>query len=226
METFTLDEFTRELSKSGVRCVLQVRHAERPTIDPTDPSFGDALAITDEGRRTSELLGSLLRDFAGDVRFVSSPLKRTVMTCELIAKGMGIENPEIERNGRLGNETFYFSNPADVLEIFQPGNFFNACFEYYRVGEMKGFHNLYEASDRLEEFLVERLSAKLLVATTHDCYIAAYLAAKAPMVFTRENWPRFLDGGATFVYPDGSRRHVLVRAGLSEGICGVGGKVM
>ena len=40
------------------------------------------------------------------------------------------------------------------------------------------------------------------------------------MEFTRDNWPRFLDGGATFVYPDGSKKHVLVRTGFSQGICG------
>lgn len=222
----SLREFAEELRKPGVKAALQVRHAERPTIDPTDPSFGDALAITAEGQRTSEALGKLLAEFASEVSFASSPLKRTMMTCELIAKGMGIEKPEIESNGRLGNDTFYFANPAEVLEIFQPGNFFDACFEYYRVGELKGFRNLHVASDELEAFLLARLKSKLLVATTHDCYIAAYLADKAPMVFSRENWPRFLDGGVTFLYPDGSRRHALVRTGLSDGICGVGGKVM
>lgn len=222
----SIDEFIGELKRPGVRCALQVRHAERPRIDPNDPSFGDLLPITEEGVRTSRALGVLLRDFSGDVEFWSSPLRRTVMTCEKIAEGMGLKNPQIETDGRLGNETFYFKDPAEVLEVFKPENFFNACFKYYREGEMRGFHNLFEASDRLEAWLLKRLSKKLLIATTHDCYIAAYIAAKTRLEFTRENWTRFLDGGATLIYPDGARAYCLVRAGLSQGICGVGGKVM
>lgn len=219
-------EFVAELKKPGVRCALQVRHAERPRIDPTDPSFGDALPITDEGVRTSRALGALLKDFKDDVEFQSSPLRRTVMTCEMIAAGMGIADPEIATAACLGNETFYFADPAEVLDVFQPENFFNACFQYYREGEMRGFQNLFAASDRLEAWLLQHLTKKLLLATTHDCYIAAFLAAKTRFEFSRENWTRFLDGGAILLYPDGTKRYALVRAGLSDGICGVGGKVM
>ena len=65
------------------------------------------------------------------------------------------------------------------------------------------------------------MSGRLLVATTHDCYIAAFLAAKTGMEFTRDNWPRFLDASAFFIYPDGAVSHKLVRTGLSDGICGI-----
>ena len=69
---------------------------------------------------------------------------------------------------------------------------------------------------------LERLERRLLIATTHDCYIAALLAARGAIPqFSRANWPRFLDSAAILVYPDGSRRYALVRAGLSDGICGV-----
>ena len=222
----SLQEFLTELAKPGVRCALQVRHGERPRIQADDPTFGDALELTEEGQRTARLLGEALAAFKDDVTFGSSPLRRTTMTAELIAAGMGVGNATIPTDGRIGNDTFYFADPAEVLDVFKPENFFNACFEYYRVGEMRGFHNLYAASDKLENWLLERLEKKLLIATTHDCYIAAYLAAKGGMVFSRDTWPRFLDGGATFVYPDGTKKHVLVRTGLSRGICGVGGKVM
>lgn len=222
----TIEELVEELRRPGVRCALQVRHGERPRIDPADPSFGDALALTEEGCRTARLLGEKLAAFRNDVTFWSSPLRRTAMTAELMAAGMGVAGVTIPTDGRLGNETFYFADPAEVLDVFKPENFFNACFEYYRVGEMRGFHNLDAASDRLEDWLLARLEKKLLVATTHDCYIAAFLASKAKLVFSRETWPRFLDGGALFVYPDGTRRYALVRTGLSEGICGVGGKVI
>lgn len=221
-----LREFSQELAKDGVRCILQVRHAERPKMDPDDPTFGDALPITDEGVRTARILGERLSAFGGDVQFASSPLTRTRMTAEKIAEGMGVENPSIPVDELLGNETFYYADASEVLDVFKPENFFNACFEYFRTGEQRGFRNLHTASDDLEKWLVERLEKKLFLVVTHDCYIAAFLAAKGGIEFSRENWPRFLDGGALFLYPDGTKRYALVRTGLSEGICGVGGRVM
>jgi len=225
-EDMDLREFAGELAKDGVKCILQVRHAERPKMDPDDPTFGDSLPITDEGVRTSLKLGESLAEFGGDVQFASSPLRRTRMTAAKIAEGMGVVNPDIPADELLGNGTFYYADPSEVLDVFKPENFFNACFEYFRTGEQRGFRNLYAASDDLEKWLVERLRRKLFLVVTHDCYIAAYLAAKCGMEFTRDNWPRFLDGGALFLYPDGSKRYALVRTGLSDGICGVGGRVM
>ena len=216
-----LREFSDELAKDGVRCILQVRHAERPKMDPDDPTFGDALPITDEGVRTARELGARLSRFGGDVQFAASPLRRTRMTAELIADGMGVVAPEIPVDDLLGNRTFYYADAKEVLDVFKPENFFNACFEYFRTGEQRGFRNLYAASDDLEDWLVERLKRKLFVAVTHDCYIAAYLAAKGGIEFTRDNWPRFLDSAAIVLRPDGERRYMLVRAGLSPLACGV-----
>lgn len=225
-DEITIDEFLTELKKSGARAVLQVRHAERPRMDPTDPTFGDRLAITEEGVRTSRRLGEILKDFAGDVTFVSSPLLRTTMTAEAIAAGMGVGKPAIPTEPCLGNGSFYYKDIREVLHQFRPEHFFDACFEYFEKGDLPGFHNLHEATAKLESWLLSRLERRLLIATTHDCYIAAFMASKCGMAFTRENWTRFLDGGAIFVYPDGIRRYALVRTGLSTGIVGVGGKVM
>ena len=226
MNEITIEELVARLH-AGARAIVQFRHAERPKIDPDDPTFGDALALTEEGVRTSRLLGGKLRDFARDVQFYASPLRRTRMTAALIAEGMGVVGAEIPTEERLGNGSFYYDDPAVVLDVFRPENFFNACFEYYAKGEQRGFRNLYAATDELEAWLFERFSRRLFVVTTHDCYIAAFLAArKAVDAFTRENWVRFLDGGAILVGPDGSREYALVRTGLSNGICGVGGKVM
>lgn len=225
-DEITIDEFVAELKKPDVRAVLQVRHAERPRMDPTDPTFGDRLAITEEGFVTSRRLGEILKDFAGDVTFASSPLLRTTMTVEAIAAGMGVENPAIPTAPCLGNGSFYYKDIREVLHQFRPEHFFTACFEYFEKGDLPGFNNLHEATARLESWLVARLEKKLFIATTHDCYIAAFMASKRGMVFTRENWTRFLDGGAIFLYPDGTRDYALVRTGLSTGIVGVGGKVM
>ena len=222
MNEMTIEELKREI-RSGARCILQVRHAERPKMDPDDPTFGDTLALTDEGVRTARALGRILSEFRDDVQFCASPLRRTVMTAELIAEGMGTEREGgIPTDDRLGNASFYYDDPAEVLAIFQPGNFFKACFEYFEKGEQRGFKDLHSATDELERWMVERFEKRLFVVTTHDCYIAAFLAArKAVERFTIDNWVRFLDGGAILFYPDGTRRYALVRAGLSDGICGV-----
>ena len=36
--------------KDGARVVLMIRHAERPHIDRTDPTFGETLALTPAGQ--------------------------------------------------------------------------------------------------------------------------------------------------------------------------------
>lgn len=218
----SLEDVKRTLAE-GSRVILQVRHGERPKMDPADPTFGDALPLTAEGERTARLLGESLREFAGDVQFVSSPLRRTRMTAERIAGGMGVEGAEIPCAGCLGNESFYYRDTLEVLHVFTPPeNFFPASIEYMNTGRMRGFNDLYEASDLLENWLFGRFKSRLMIAATHDLYIAAFLSTRgAYNERSRDTWPRFLDAAAIIVAPDGSRRYALVRTGLSSGIVGV-----
>ena len=218
----TIDELRAELRK-GARAVLQVRHAERPKMDPDDPTFGDALHLTREGARTARLLGESLAEFAVDVAFAASPLTRTRETAELIAEGMGVKGAPVLTDMKLGNESFYYEDPMRVLRLFKEMEFFNACFTYFKERKLPGLNDIDEATDTCERWLDEHSCGhRLFVVVTHDCYIAAFLNARG--VYgpgSRRDWPRFLDGGVTLIYPDGSRRYALVRAGLSHGICGV-----
>jgi broad specificity phosphatase PhoE len=217
----SLEEFKAELKK-GTRAILQVRHAERPKMDPDDPSFGDALPLTEEGCRTARLLGEALKDFRYDTDFISSPLRRTTMTAELVASGMGLQAFKIPESGLLGNESFYYRDASIVLEVFKVENFFPACKTYMETGELPGFNNLYSATEALERWLEERHHKQLLIATTHDLYIAAFLCAmNRSEPYVPENWVRFLDGAATLIDADGNKRFVMVRSGLSNGIVGV-----
>lgn len=221
MKEMTIEDVLAELRR-GMRAVLMIRHAERPKMDPNDATFGDALELTYEGARTARKLGRILREFADDVQFAASPLTRTRMTAALVAESMGVEKPEIPTDELLGNGSFYYDDPAQVLDVFKPSNFFPASFEYFRTAHQRGFKELYEATDNFEKWLMERFTKRLFVVATHDLYIAAFLyARKAVGEFTRENWLRFLDGGVILVAPDGTRRYALVRTGLSTGIVGV-----
>ena len=222
MNELTIPELKAELDR-GARAILQVRHAERPKMDPDDPTFGDALHLTEEGRRTALKLGEMLAPYREKAEFIASPLTRTVETAELIAKGMGfVERPEITTDDLVGNGSFFYDDPLEVLYVFQADNFFKACFEYFRTGKLRGFKPLKEATDALEKWMEARHHKQLLIVSTHDCFIAAYLAARGAVEeFSRDNWVRFLDGGVTLYYPDGSKRYALVRSNLSTGICGV-----
>ena len=222
MNELTIDELKDEIRK-GARCILQMRHAERPKMDPDDPSFGDALHLTREGARTARLFGERLAEFKDDVAFASSPLTRTRETAAQVAAGLGLPDAAIPTADCLGNASFYYDDPLVVLKTFKEREFFKACFSYFETGALPGFRDLHAATDACERWLVERAgNRRLFIAVTHDCYIAAFLSARGAYgPFSRKNWPRFLDGAAILIDPDGTRRYALVRAGLSYGICGV-----
>ena len=208
--------------RRGCRVLLLVRHAERPKIDGDDPTFGEALPLTDEGMRTSRLFGDRLRDVAEGVQFLSSPLRRTRLTAEGIAEGMGLVSPEIPDDPLLGNSSFYFSDQHEVFELFRDGSFFEKIFAYMADGRQRGFREIREASDAFEAWAMERFTGALGVFATHDLYIGAFLHARGvKRDWTVANWVRFLDAAAILVEPDGTRRYALLRAGLSEGVMGV-----
>ena len=221
-----LGELTLEdvgaLLRAGNRVLLMTRHAERPHIDHEDPSFGATLPLTADGEEMSRAFGRMLRDFASVVQLASSPLRRTMMTTECIAEGMGIAHPDIAPEDALGNGTFYFADQHAVWEEFRDGSFFQKCFAYFEKGTYRGFAELHAATDALEEWCLAHFTASFAIFTTHDLYIAAYLAARGVVDrFTVANWPRFLDSAAIVLAPDGTRRYALVRAGLSDRVTGV-----
>ena len=218
----TIEEVKAEIRK-GARAILQVRHAERPKMDPDDPTFGDALHLTREGVRTARLLGESLAEFSGDVAFASSPLTRARETADCIAEGMGLAGAPVPTDAKLGNESFFYEDPLRVVKLFKEMEFFNACFTYFKEKRLPGLRDIGEAADDCERWLDEHSQGRrLFVVVTHDCYIAAFLNVRGAYgPGSRKDWVRFLDGGVTLIYPDGSRRYALVRAGLSHGICGV-----
>ena len=216
-----LTEVQAELVR-GNRVLLMVRHAERPKMDHNDPSFGMALPITEAGKQMSYDFGAALRDQAQDVQFMSSPLLRTRMTAEWIAKGMGLDGAEIVADDTLGNSTPYFADQHAVFELFRDGSFFEKIFAYFASGRQIGFHEVHEATERLDAWCAEHFTGRLGIFATHDLYIAAFLFAKGVVrEFSRDNWTRFLDSAAIIFKPDGTREYRFVRANLSNGIVGV-----
>ena len=217
----SLDDVEAELRR-GNRVLLFVRHAERPKIDGDDPTFGESLPLTEEGWRTSVRFGERLKVFAGDVQFLSSPLRRTCMTAAGIAEGMGLGGIDIPTDPLIGNGTFYFADQQAVFELFRDRQFFSHLFEYMAKGMQRGFREIHEASDMLEDWALKRFTARLGIFTTHDVHNASYLYARGvKRDWTVESWVRFLDAAAIILEADGMRRYALLRSGLSSGTVGV-----
>ena len=206
----------------GNRVLLLVRHAERTRIDKDDPTFGEHVPITANGERMSVDFGEALRGASDDVEFRASPLRRTVMTAERIAAGMGIAAPGIVRDDAIGNASPFYADRLEVWRLFRDGSFFASSIAYMRDGVQRGFNPIGAAAAAYEEYLLSVFTAGLGVFVTHDIFIAVYLHAKGVKTdFNPDNWPRFLDAAVIVVEPSGRRRYALLRAGLSDLACGI-----
>ena len=192
----------------GSRVLLLLRHSERPKIGYEDKTFGASLPLTENGKRLCVEFGRMLAGATPSVEFRASPLLRTVMTAELVAEGMGLAGAEVVRDALVGNGSAYVASELEVWRLFRDGSFFRRMVEYMQAGEQRGFNPLAPATDA--------------VFATHDVYVAAFLHARGVKTdFNPDNWPRFLDSAAIVLRPDGERRYMFVRAGLSPLACGV-----
>lgn len=206
----------REALAKGDRVLLMTRHAERPHIDPEDPTFGESLPITKDGERMAFDFGASLRGASDDVQILSSPLHRTRLTAVQIARGMGLEErwnyDTIPTDDIIGNGSYYYADAYAVWKIFRGGEFYRLSFEYCHNGVQTGFRPLDVATDMLEEHVMAKFNAKLGIFTSHDLFIASFLSGRnAYSGWTVETWVQFLDSAAIIISPDGSRRYALVR---------------
>lgn len=211
----------KKLLKEGCRVLLLVRHAERTKIDNNDPTFGENLPITENGVKMCRDFGKALEEVCEKVEWRSSPLRRTVMTAEEIALGMGLKEPKIIEDDIVGNGSAFFKDRYEVFKLFQDHRFFEHMLEYFERGNQVGFNELKSAAEAYETYVMSRFEGRFGIFTTHDVFVAAFLEGKGAYHFTIESWPRFLDAAAIIELPSGERRYELFRAHLSSDICGV-----
>ena len=197
--------------KNGARVALMIRHAERPHIDRTDPTFGETLALTPAGQAAAFDLGTLLAPLAGDVEFHSSPMNRTRETARQIARGMGIAAPAVREWEVLGNSSFYFTCQRELFEAFKGHDIYPMMDGYLHGKPLAGLGDLHTASDRLEEWVDRHHARRFAIFATHDLYAAAFLTARNAAEFTAKNWIGFLESAAIIDSPDGSRSYAYVR---------------
>lgn len=216
----SIDDVRSALGR-GERVLLFVRHSERPRIEFDDRSFGFELALTPHGAELARTFGERLKGASDDLQFRASPLRRTMMTAELIAAGLGVEGA-IAADSRIGNDSSFVSSQEDLWRLFSDGKFFSHMDAYLKTGRQLGFNPLESAASAFEEYALSHFRSQLGIFVTHDIYVAAFLHARGvKRDFCRDNWPCFLDSAAIFLRQDGTRSYALVRAGLSPLVCGV-----
>ena len=206
----TYTELGHELAE-GSRVAMMVRHAERPHIDRSDPTFGETLALTPAGEEAAFELGHRLRAFASEAEFHSSPMSRTRATARGIAAGMGIKDVKVREWEELGNGSFYFTDQRALFEAFKGHNIYPMMDGWLHGRHLAGLGDMRKATDMLEEWIDAHRARRLAVFATHDLYNAAFLTVRGAAEFTAERWFGFLESAAIIDRPDGSRRYAYVR---------------
>ena len=203
------------------RVFLLVRHGERHHITPEDPDFGAHVGLTDEGRRQALSLGKCI-PAEGDLRFYSSPVGRCVETAECIAKGRGIENPQITPLDCLAE--YFVDNYDEYTKVLRAGFYEGIC-EWLK-NEAAGnprhpreaFAPLSGRSEEMLAMMLEKGNARFNIFATHDAWIVPCLTHFCKMQFSPKCWMNFLTGMAVVTGPDGKRpRRIVPVTALENG---------
>jgi broad specificity phosphatase PhoE len=190
----------KQFLAEGSKVSLLIRHSERPPIVPGDMTFGHALALTPRGEAMAREAGALL---AGgyDVRFLSSPMMRCMMTAKYFAEGMGCVNPEVLEKPILGLKSFYYDDIEKLPGEMKRRGYINYMLDYLQTGSAPYSHDIASATPKMVAWLQEQTTAPLTVLVSHDIFIAALLAGVQGRSFTTDDWLGYLQGAAIILTP-------------------------
>lgn len=205
--------------QKGERVVLLLRHAERPPLDKDDPTFGQGIGITAKGRMDAKVFGFALGQFSlgwGECVVTSSKMTRCRNTAREIKRELiPWEDSGFCLPGILGDESPYFGRVSERMALADKGNYREALNEYFRTGHQRGFRNLAEATDKLEEFIWNAYSCRnpaLHVMVTHDINVGCFLAGQKVITqFDDSTWPHYLDSAVCFLDRYGRARYGIMR---------------
>lgn len=191
------------------RCVLFVRHGQRPPIAEDDPTFGENLGLTEAGR---ELALSCGRDVAAagrpaDWAFAASRYRRTMLTAAAVAEGMGRPGAPVAESAEASLPGLWISDMPETHRNYR--KYGTAAFtDMFMRGEATGGYRPIPESTRLAMDWIRRadFGARCAVVASHDIFIAALLRGLGAAEPDSENWIGFLQGAALFENADGSWR--------------------
>ena len=193
------------LLHQGCRVSLFLRHSERPPIDPSDKTFGQALALTPQGAAFARNAGRHLAGF-DDVRFAASPMVRCRMTAQCIAEGMGLPNAPVADEPRLGLGCFYYEDPGNLQDAMRRQGYLSYMLGYFRNGVAPYSRPLDVATEMMTAWLKDATVRPLNVLVSHDIFVASLLTGLKVRTYTADNWVGFVHGAA-IIHTSGGAWH-------------------
>ncbi|MBQ7666500.1 MAG: histidine phosphatase family protein [Kiritimatiellae bacterium] len=201
-------EFGRTAAENpDLRCVALVRHAERPPIDPADPTFGENLPLTDAGRRLALKCGRDLAKAGPPVpewAFASSRLLRTRLTARSIAEGMGCAAPEVRVFEEVSIPGFWVADTAEMHRFQEAEGSIPFTTRFLAAGVAEGLRPIAESTRLAMEWIEGNpFASRLAIVATHDVFVASLMRGLGESRVCCDLWVGFLHAIALFGTPDG-----------------------
>ncbi len=199
-------QFSHRCRRTPGRAFLLVRHGERPAIDPSDPTFGRDLPITEAGRELALSCGRALRDSgpAADWAFLSSHYRRTRLTAAAVAEGMGAAPESVRVSDAMGIPGIYVADSDAVCAHQEAEGAGPYSDRMLRDGRAEGMRPIADIVDALLAWCRgEEFGARRVFAATHDIFLACVLTGLGCARISSAHWVGFLQGVALFERADG-----------------------
>ncbi len=185
-----IEELQKIKDCSQKKLALLIRHGERGSIP--DNEFGDEVALTDCGMRSSAELGRQLAPY-NVRRIYTSPIHRCVQTAQQIQSALGYP-VEIVLTHELGAPGFHISDAQSAGKAFLQQSAREVYERFVRGEQVDGLASVESLSTRAIDYIrtkTEQVGLTLFV--THDSLIAHFAFANQLKDY-RHEWVNFLDG--------------------------------
>jgi broad specificity phosphatase PhoE len=219
MEFVSAAKFFASLA-ADERVFLLIRHGERNHITPEDPDFGAHVGLTERGRDQALSLGRCI-PAEGDMSFFSSPVGRCMETASCIAKGRGIENPQVRPLDCLAE---YFVQDYDEYTKVLRAGFYEGICEWLKNevagtprGEKEAFAPLSARSEEMLSMMLEKGECRFNIFATHDAWVVPCLTHFCNMCFTSRRWMNYLTGMAVVTDAQKNVKRIEPVTGLDTG---------
>ncbi len=199
----SIHEFWEIATASSKKCILLIRHAERPKIQENDATFGEHLGLTDSGIAMAHQCG---RTLAGldDCSFGASPMRRTRETAQYIAAGMGLDNVTVFDAPEAGVSGLWVNDRALLHSFYKKEGSAAFTDRYLREGHAEGYQSISEGTARMSDWLTQSdFGARCTLITSHDIFVASLLQGLGVRQFNSNEWVGYLQSAALVEDTDG-----------------------